>query len=211
MTAAWILSGNNVPPKRADRSLITLDFSADTIKPDAPAKPAKVSPVPNTRAAVLRTTSELTAAPDKSGSGDGNGCSVANAIGAALIADKDAMAELASLPTGIRSDADAVMLWNGAWLDAAPEAQELMDQSTIPELRRVVTVAVEALPASCAQVENVGPQLIPIAEPGRTTMVVIGSGVWQWAALIDPPSEPSTTPGLQPIDDWFASWIASGN
>ena len=43
------------------------------------------------------------------------------------------------------------------------------------------------------------------------TAAAAAEAVREWAALIDPPSEPSTTPGLQPVGEWFASWIASGN
>lgn len=212
MLAAWILmSSAMLRDQRANTTLVMAEFSKDDIEPDAPAKPVEVAPVPDVIPVLLGSNSKLAAAPDEFGNGDGNGCSVANAIGAALISDEDAMKELAALPAGVRSDADAVMLWNGAWLEVAVEARPLRGDRGIPELRRVVTAAVQALPAGCAEVETVGPQLIPVTESGRTTMVVIGSGVWRWAALVDPPGEMGVTPFDQPVSDWLPSWLASGN
>lgn len=214
MLAGWILSSNRELPARPGvESLAMVDLSNDESEPDAPAKPATVPPVPESRAAVLLApTSLLAAAPSTAGGGDGTGCSVTNVISAALQADNAAMAELAALPAGVRSDADAVMLWNGAWLDVAPETQSLMAENQIPALKNAVTLAVQALPPACAQVESVGPQLIPIPELGRTTMVVIGSGVWRWAALIEPPIDAAVPqPVGQTASDWLASWGISGN
>lgn len=209
--AAWILlGGSNFAAARKPQSLTAIDISIDVPKPDAPAKKAVVLPVPDNRmAALLPTKLTVEMAPPVSGSGNGNGCSVASAVSAALIADKPAMAELAALPAEVRSDADAVMLWNGAWLDVAPEAQAQMAQNPIPALKRVVTAAVLALPAECQEVETAGPQLIPIPEPGRTTMVVIGSGVWRWSQLIEPPVLEPT--GDQAVADWLASFKPKGN
>lgn len=214
LLAAWVLSGGiNFPAARGTPRLVAIDISEDIPAPDAPAKPARVRPVPSNRmAATLHSKLIVAAAPSVMGSGTGSGCSVASAVSAALIADKDAMAELAALPAEVRSDADAVMLWNGAWLGDAPAAQMQMVQSPIPELRRVVTDTVMALSAECQEVETAGPQLIPIPEPGRTTMVVIGSGVWRWSNLLDPPIGQGAT-GLadQSGGGWLASFGLSGN
>ncbi len=207
--AAWVLlGGSNYATARRTPALAAIDISQDVPKPDAPAKPAIVPPVPDVRmVALLPSELMIEAAPPVSGSGTGNGCAVASAVSAALLADKDAMAELAALPAEVRSDADAVMLWNGAWLDVAPEAQMQMAQTPIPALKRVVTDTVLALPAECQEVQTAGPQLIPIPEPGRTTMVVIGSGLWRWSNLIEPPPPPED----QSTGSWLASFGLSGN
>lgn len=212
--AAWILmSGRNFAAARRIPNLTAIDISQDVPKPDAPAKPAIVPPVPDRHMiALIPSKLLIEAAPPATGSGDGEGCSVSSAVSAALIADKDAMAELAALPPEVRSDADAVMLWNGAWLDVDPEAQAQMASSPIPALKRVVRDAVLALPVKCQIVETTGPQLIPIPEPGRTTMVVIGSGVWRWANLLEPAAGPDAT-GMtdQSVGDKPASLGLSGN
>ena len=216
--AAWtLMSGRNLSAARRISNLAAIDISRDVPEPDAPAKPAIVPPVPDSHMIALIPTKLLVeAAPPVAGSGTGQGCSVANAVSAALVADKDAMAELAALPGDVRSDADAVMLWNGAWLDTDPATQMQMASTPIPALRRAVSDAVLALPAECQEVEMAGPQLLPIPEPGRTTMVVIGSGVWRWSSLIDLPLDPSldtkaTDPAAQSPGDWKASLGLSGN
>ena len=208
LAAMVLLGGNNYATAQRTLVLTAIDISQDVPEPDAPAKPAIVPPVPDNRMVTL-LPSKLTiaAAPPVAGSGTGNGCSVASAVSAALIANKDAMAELAALPAAVRSDADAVMLWNGAWLDGAPEADAQMAQTQIAALKRAVTDAVLALPLECQAVETAGPQLIPIPEPGRTTMVVIGSGVWRWLDLIEPPPSPEN----QSSGSWLASFGLSGN
>ena len=220
LLAAWfLLTGGNFGPVRRASNLTAIDISQDLPKPDAPAKPSIVPPVPATRmVALLPSKLTIEAAPAVAGSGLGNGCSVASSVSAALIADQAAMAELAALPAAVRSEADAVMLWNGAWLDADPDpaTQVQMAGTPIPELRRAVSDAVLALPAECQEVEMTGPQLLAIPEPGRTTMVVIGSGVWRWSSLIDVPLDPSsdtrtTAQAAQSSGDWKASLGLSGN
>lgn len=206
--AALILLGESKFPAPRTSTLAAIDISKDVPEPDAPAKPAVVPPVPDERmVALVPSKLVVEAAPPAAGTGTGNGCSVASAIGAALLADKDAMIELAALPAGVRSEADAVMLWNGEWLDAASETQKQMMQTPIPALKRVVTDAVLALPAECQEVQTAGPQLIPIPEPGRTTMVVIGSGLWRWSSLIEPPPLPDD----QSTGSWLASLGLTGN
>ena len=211
LLAIWILlSGSSFAAARKPQSLTAIDISMDAPKPDAPARKAVVPPVPVKRkVALLPTKLTVEMAPPASGSGSGSGCSVASAVGSALLSDEPAMAELAALPAEVRSDADAVMLWNGAWLDVATETQPQMTPTRIPELKRVVTAAVLALPIECQGVETAGPQLIPIPEPGRTTMVVIGSGLWRWSDLIEPPvAEPALG---QTVDGWLDSFKPSGN
>lgn len=211
--AAWILSTvHTSADARKSLTIAAIDISSDLSKPEAPARPTAVPPKAGKRTIVLLRTSasEEEAAP--AGTGNGEGCSVGSAIGAAIAADPDAMEELAALPAGSRTEADAVMLWNGAWPGVASEPLEQLPQQPVPALKRVVTDAVLALPVDCRDVQTTGPQLIPIQEPGRTTMLVIGSGVWRWAMLLDPPMDPQTSePQRQSLGDWLSSLGTSGN
>lgn len=228
-----LLGGSSFAAVRKPQSLKAIDFSVEVRKADAPAKKAIVRPVPNKKQLALspKKVPVEAAAPPASGSGSGSGCSVASAVGTALIADEPAMAELAALPAEVRSDTDAVMLWNGSWLGVAPEAQQTQEQAQmqsqapapapaqtfsliptltqIPELKRVVTDTILALPVECQGVETAGPQLIPIPEPGRTTMVVIGSGLWRWSDLIElPVADPADN---QLVEGLPGSTAPSGN
>jgi hypothetical protein len=103
------------------------------------------------------------------------------------------MAALAALPVGLRTEADAVMLWNGSWQpDNAPVlASFTASEGPLEPVKNVVLTALNASPADCLNVEIIGPQIIPVQEPGRTTMLVVGSGVWRWSSVVDAP-EPAT-------------------
>ena len=185
------LSGLVVPLVSPDRTLITVEI-ADVPAASAPAKPAPVLPVPVSNPPVLLPSAIMVPArPTASGSGVGAGCGMAGVVGRAIAADPAAMAALAAVPAGVRTDADAVMLWNGGWLDVggAPPLSLLptMFQSDpLSALKQTVVAALAASPPDCRDLSVSGPQLIPIVEPGRTTMLVIGSGIWKWTDLIDP-------------------------
>lgn len=186
-----------------DAGLITISLSGSggaTVRPrNAPAharaaaivpvavaaSPAPVpapSPVPSP---VPSDVVPLAAAedPDTGAGSTIGGCALAHDSGQAIAQDPLAMAELDSLPAGMRSSADAVMLWNGQWLnDAAMSAAG-------GALRRAVEKAVLAAPLDCRDAEVNGPQFVQVAEASRTVMIVIGSGSWRWSDLLKPRSD----------------------
>ena len=112
------------------------------------------------------------------------------------------MAELAALPPGVRSGADAVMLWNGKWFDQqipvpAPTATGAVSINS--SLRLAIEKMVIAAPAECRDEAMVGPVFVPIPEGDRTTLLAIGSGAWRWSDLLAlsalcPGGDPSLCP-----------------
>ena len=186
-----------------EHTLATVEI-ADVPSASAPAKPAAASPIRVLDPPVLMPSAiKVPAAPAASGTGTGAGCGMAGVIGRAIAADPAAMAALDALPPGIRTEADAVMLWNGGWIDVGGAPVSARPQSLVPSpvpslltkilesdplapLKQSVVAALAAAPADCRNLEVSGPQLIPITEPARTTMLVVGSGIWKWADLIDP-------------------------
>lgn len=130
------------------------------------------------------------------------GCALARDAGKAIGQERAAIAELDALPPDIRTSTDAVMLWNGSWLDlgAMPAGIER------GALRRVVEGVAANAPPECRNAEAIGPQFIPIPERNRTVMIVVGSGTWHWADLIAPAdcsldgAEPCDTPGAAPTN-----------
>ena len=217
------LSGLVGPQAPPDRALTTVEI-ADVPAPSAPARPAPVPPIPVLNPPVLLPSAvKVAAAAAASGNGAGAGCGMAGVIGRAIAADPAAMAALAALPAGVRTEADAVMLWNGGWIDvggapisaqsalpaavtasatasakmAAPRSPprpsllasllpQFLQSDPLAPLKQTVVTALAAAPPECSALGVAGPQLIPIAEPSRTTMLVIGSGMWKWTDLIDP-------------------------
>lgn len=122
-------------------------------------------------------------AAESAGDG-GGGCALTEQLRTAILADPAAMAELASLPAGIRSDADAVMLWNGQWFQPGPQP----DPSATAPMRALIEKLVATASNECRNMTWTGPQFIPISEGQRYTMLVIGSGAWRWQDLIEPPA-----------------------
>ncbi len=113
------------------------------------------------------------------------GCALARDAGQAIGQDPAAMAELAALPPDVRTSTDAVMLWNGQWLDLGVMPTGIDTGA----LRRVVEQVAANAPAECLDAEANGPQFIPIPEGNRTVMIVVGSGAWHWSDLIAPSTD----------------------
>ena len=199
---ALLLSGVAAPPRLRDDTLTAVDIS-QVEKPDAPAKPAAQVVVPVKPQIVLPSPLTIAAPAQASGSGTGQGCNMAMVVGKSISESPEAMAAVAALPQRVRSDTDAVMLWNGAWLDTGqapglslvPGLPALLGQDPVSTIKTVILAAITAAPPECQGVETLGPQLIPVAEAGRTTMLVIGSGAWRWATLLEPEPIPAALPG----------------
>ena len=196
LVSLLILSSRSVgqaPPSHS--ALAAFDISASPPKADAPAAPApKVVSTSDRLAVPLPSLSELAIAPPNGGTGTGQGCAMGAKVMAAITSDPLAMQALADLPAEARSDADAVMLWNGDWLGAGDRASAGAFAPFFPAptgpvevLKAVVVKTVTASSTECQMATLTGPQLIPISEQDRTTMLVIGSGVWAWASLLAPP------------------------
>lgn len=200
------------PPR--DRALTMVDIARPE-KPDAPAKPATAVVVSDRPRIVLPSPLTMFVPAEASGTGAGHGCNMAAAVGKSIAENPAAMAAVAALPRTVRSDTDAVMLWNGSWLDTGfssgigagsrtepssplgflPGVPSLLGQDPVITLKTVILAAIETAPPGCLETESLGPQLIPIAEPGHYTMLVIGSGAWRWSSLRDPVVDPAALPG----------------
>ena len=158
------------------------DTPAEIMPTKAESRIATPFPIPTVLATMpAADASPLSGAGSASPGGEtGDGCTLARDAGEAIGQDPFAMAELEALPPSVRTSADAVMLWNGQWLDLGVMAAGIGRGS----LRRVVEQVVENAPAECRNAEAIGPQFIPVLEGERTVTIVIGSGVWHWADLV---------------------------
>lgn len=118
------------------------------------------------------------------------GCALAQNVGEAIGKNPAAMAEIDGLPPDVRTSADAIMLWDGQWLDPGVTPADIK----IGVLRQAVEQVVADAPAECRNAEATGPQFIPVPEGDRTLMIVIGSGTWHWADLIASPADCLSAP-----------------
>lgn len=140
------------------------------------------SPASLTRDAPAMSADAMT---DGSGTADG-GCALAQEVGDAILANGGAMAELEGLPSQARTQADAVMLWDGAWPDYVPfNATSSNGVSLAGALRAAVERTIAAASIECRDALVAGPRFIALPGALRTTTIVVGSGQWQWAQLLD--------------------------
>lgn len=170
-------------------SVIGLSPLAD---PKPPAQPVRDVQPSNKPHPVIQLTplpslalATLADAPAVAAIGEDGGCALADQLRAAIMADPASLAELAALPAGVRTEADAVMLWNGQWMAESV----YLDPSSSPPLRRLVQQLIAQAPEECRTAIWTGPQFIPITQGTRNTMLVVGSGSWRWQDLMDQPQE----------------------
>jgi hypothetical protein len=167
---------------------------ATTVVAVAPLEPRKVvvpqlSPIVVARKPVAAsTTPAMNSAGLALGTGVGaGGCALDQTVGDAILVDAAAMAELEALPPHARTEADAVMLWDGAWPWPSSAAVTPPADSTLPgALRRAVEIAIANAPAECRDAPVAGPRFIALPGALRTTTIVIGSGQWRWADVLEP-------------------------
>lgn len=106
-------------------------------------------------------------------------CDIERGVADTLARDPAARAAFAAIGPA-RAETGAVNLWNGDWV-TPPDPD---DAARLSALRPGVRTAVAAATRACADTEQVGPRLIPIAGQVRPTLLVIGSGRWRWHDLM---------------------------
>lgn len=198
---AWLLT--QPPAERArearGETVIAISLSTGDHASASPQSSPELSraavraPVPLPLLLMPSLLTETTEADRASGvTGGGSACQLAADAAVAIQQDSVAMAELAALPPGVRSEADAVMLWNGVWFDQAPPANSTSPVVPTGGLHLAIERIVAAAPAQCRDEAMLGPLFVPIPVGDRTTMLAIGSGAWRWSDLL---SKPSALPG----------------
>jgi hypothetical protein len=141
---------------------------ANVVEPDIDAPPDLDDPV------ALSVAAAASAAA-------GSACDLTRWLQAALQDDPRVRDALARIPRPARSVANAIMLWDGAWV--APRATATVDLETV---RRAVINGVSAAPEACKSQIAQGPELLSLTDETGTTVVVVGSGIWRWAELLVP-------------------------
>ena len=147
-----------------------------------PANVHKASPIS------LPSASTIAAAAAKSAKGAvaGSGCSIAGKVGDAITHNPAALEQLAALPPEMRSVANAVFVWNGEWLigpRASPNSDSTGTVTIDNPLQKTIESAVASAATECRAAQMSGPAFIAVQEDTRSTMLVIGSGVWRWDQL----------------------------
>ena len=111
----------------------------------------------------------------------GEACNIAAAIQADLAIDEPARDEIAAIPFDARSVANAIVLWTGAPENVRP---------ALPATDMLILKRLEAVPARCLDVDQVGPDFIYATVANRTVSIALGSGQWRWRTFFDVLSTP---------------------
>lgn len=175
-----------VPAAAAAGALRTFD-----VLPDAPPVPEPQVPPPPVPPPVVEDIAPLpivelpvpaiAAAPPPTASAGAAGpsCDLTQAVQRALRESKAVGAALLRIPVEARSVANAVMLWDGAWV--APAA--IGGEAVLEPIQAKVIATVEAASQTCRMDVQAGPRLVLIPGERETLTIAIGSGSWRWGDL----------------------------
>ncbi len=108
------------------------------------------------------------------------GCDLTDIVSADLRGSAAVRTALAEMPSGSRSVANAMMLWNGSWATSSTAA----GQAALVVIQKVVAESVRLAPVECRAAVVVGPRLIFVPDGDGTTILALGSGSWSWGQLL---------------------------
>lgn len=103
------------------------------------------------------------------------GCQVLAQVSDGILNDPAALLAANNAPPETRSIAEAVVMWNQNWIEAASSLQEPLWPA-----RAAVERSLASLPVECLDEPIAGPRLIPLPTGMGTTFLVFGSGEWTW-------------------------------
>jgi hypothetical protein len=107
-------------------------------------------------------------------------CQMAALLQTALAEDITVTTALAQVPRKARSVANAIMLWDGAWVDPAA----LGGSRALTPIQAAITAIIRTAPADCHDLVVLGPRLISIPDAQGATLLALGSGAWRWEDLL---------------------------
>lgn len=110
----------------------------------------------------------------------GAGCDLGDAVQTRLRSRPEVAAALQRMPRAARSVADAVMLWDGHWIDASAVG----GSAALDPIRAAVAAAIRAAPADCRDAKVTGPRLLIVPGALGNQVLAFGSGQWSWAQLL---------------------------
>lgn len=177
-----LIAGRERPvPVPASATPIVVTEIAAAAPPSVPVE-VKLFPVTAMVDAPELSDADLAAAPSTlAGLAQmGAGCDLSDAVQSRLRASPAALAALQRIPRASRSVADAIMLWDGHWIDA----RSVGGDAGFAPVRAAVAGAVRAAPASCREAEVAGPRLVIIAGSAGNQVLAFGSGRWAWSQLL---------------------------
>ena len=151
------------PP--ADLEPILVDVSMGGSPPPSP----EVLPTPSPSMQALAATQA-----------GGKTCQIFEVLQTMLQTSDEVRRALPLIPASARSVANAVMLWDGRWVDDST----LGGPPTLGPIQSIALLAVTAAPPNCRAELVRGPRLITVGDARDTTVLAFGSGEWRWGDLL---------------------------
>jgi hypothetical protein len=174
---------NGTPPAEpsapAPAVVVTVSSIEGALRFHAAAQMMEIaSPTPNLEASLPAQSLLWDPAPATpvANRADLGACDVGGRLQAALREDVAVMDALNRLPADARSVANAVSIWNGAWVESA-EASNI--------LRTRIESLLHELEPGCLEADVAGPRFIVLDIPAGAVVLALGSGQWRWRALLD--------------------------
>lgn len=177
---------------------ISLTPPAPALAPLKPSAPAKPPPPPITVAPQFSETLpplDPTAEPDlldgevaisvatAASAAAGQACQLAEWLQQALQQDTQVRIALDKIPRPARSVSNALMLWDGDWVDAPATA------TGVSLIRDAIQSGIQSAPQTCRDEPMRGPVLITLVDETGSTLLAVGSGEWRWADLLPVPDD----------------------
>ncbi|GGE02991.1 hypothetical protein GCM10011529_06790 [Polymorphobacter glacialis] len=173
------------PPLAPPEAIALLAFRAPASPAPAPEPvPAKAYvPVP-TAVAPQPEIAEVVIDPPATASARDAACAPLKAVQAALASDPAVRTAIAAVPTGARSVAEAIVVWNQGWSPLASlEVPLAGGEAPLAGVRALVARTLAALPAHCLAEPITGPRLVLVEGAAQTAVLAFGSGAWRWRDL----------------------------
>ena len=90
-------------------------------------------------------------------------------------------ASLSQVPREARSVANAIMLWDGRWM----EASDLGGSTIADPIRAAIIEQVRFESPACRDMPIRGPRFITLVATPANIVLAMGSGEWRWSDLLD--------------------------
>lgn len=117
----------------------------------------------------------------------GQACQLAEWLQQALQQDTGVQLALEKIPRPARSVSNALMLWDGHWVEAPDAARGTS------LIRGALQSGIQSAPEICRDELMRGPVLITLVDETGSTLLAVGSGEWRWADLLPAAEDDPTT------------------
>lgn len=172
---------------------ISADATAQSRPP--PSLPTKFAD----RSRPLSAPSAISDPDSRDTAGPAGGCATLDIVTKALVADPVAVMSVTNSPPETRSIAEAVVIWNAGWSNAAGTLD-----APLGPVRTVVEQSLSTVDDSCLDAPIAGPRLIPIPDGDQTMFLAFGSGNWTWRELVtDTAAQPRPAGADKPVRSIF--------